>query len=352
MTATLNELAHISYVLLSATAYLAAVVLSVILAGRILAALLEVRRRLVDRHYQPVVERALHGDPLARQALSASPSRHQLLIARLLILPLIDDRDPQRVAETRAILEGMSFIATVHRYLRSRRSWRRALALHVLGLLQARDHTAEMVTALDDPEWIVRSAALDALTDLQDPAALPAIVVRLHDDSLPHGRRISALTAFGSQGEPLILDLMTVDPKHAVNYAQALALCGTHQSRSVLCRLTTDPRPDVCAAAFKALAHIGLNETAAGCAVAAFDSTDPHVRAAAAGALRGWTAEPAVVRQLANRLDDQWEVAVRAAQSLRSMGAPGLAVLQARAERQDTAGGLARYMLWLGPTVT
>ena len=32
MTATLNELAHISYVLLSATAYLAAVVLSVILA--------------------------------------------------------------------------------------------------------------------------------------------------------------------------------------------------------------------------------------------------------------------------------------------------------------------------------
>jgi len=352
MTGVLDAFTRISYVMLAATAYLAAVLVSAILAERIMAGLLHMRRRQVERHYQPVVERALHADPQARQALAASPSRHQLLIARLLILPLIDNRDPGRVADTRAILVAMSFVPTVHRYLRSRRSWRKALALHVLGLLQARDHTAAIVDALDDPELIVRSAALDALTDLQDPAALPAIVVRLHDESLPHGRRISALTAFGSQSEPLILELLTVDPKHAVNYAQALALCGTHQSRSVLCRLTTDPRPEVRTAAFKALAHVGLNETAAGCAVAAFDSSNAHVRAAAAAALRGWTAEPAVVAQLANRLDDQWEVAVRAAQSLRSMGAPGLAELQARAERQDTAGELARYMLWLGPATT
>jgi len=352
MTGVLNELARISYVLLSATAYLAAALMGAILVERIAVALLHARRRQLDRYYQPAVQRALHGDPRARQALSASRSRHQLLIARLLILPLIDNRDPHRVAQTRAILEAMSFIPTVQRYLRSRRSWRRALALQVLGLLQARDHTAAIVAALDDPERIVRSAALDALTDLQDPAALPAIVVRLHDESLPHGRRISALTAFGSLSEPLILDLMTVDPKHAVNYAQALALCGTHQSRSVLCRLTTDPRPEVCAAALKALGHVGLNETAAGCAVAAFDNSDPHVRAAAAGALRGWTAGSAIVAQLANHLDDQWEVAVSAAQSLRSMGAPGLAELRARAERQDAAGELARYMLWLGPAGT
>jgi len=38
---------------------------------------------------------------------------------------------------------------------------------------------------------------------------------------------------------------------------------------------------------------------------------------------------------------------LRAAHSLRSMGAPGIAALKAREHGPDTAGALARHMLWL-----
>ena len=347
MTVVLAAITRLSYLLLDATIVLAAVLLIVIVVQRVVLASLGFRRRRLERRYRPVVQRALGGDPEARRALAASPSRHRLLIARILILPLVDDRNPGRVAETRGLLQAMSFIPVVNRYLRSRLSSRRALALHVLGVLQAREHSAAIVSALDDPSPIVRSAALDALTDLQDPATLSAIVVRLHDASLPHGRRLGALAAFGPRCEPMLVDLMAIDSKHAVNYAQAIAFCGAQHSRPALCRLTTDSRPDVRAAALEALGRIGVDETAAGYAIAALDSSDVRVRAAAAAALRGWASSPAVVARLANHLDDAWDVAVKAAHTLRSMGAPGVAALEARAHGQDMAGHLARHVLWL-----
>jgi HEAT repeats len=346
MTAVLDAFTRLSFQLLQATIVAGTVLLIVILVERTTLGFLEFRRRHMERRYQPVVRRALAGDPEARQALLASPSRHQLAIARILILPLVGDRNPSRVAETRAILRAMSFIPTVIRYLRSRWSWRRALALQVLGVLQIREHSAAIVSALDDPDPIIRSAALDALTDLQDPATLPAIVVRLHDASLPHGRRLAALAAFGSSSEPLLLDLMAVDSKHAINYVQALAICGTKRSLPVLCGLTGDPRPEVCVAALEALGRIGVDEIAADYVLAALDSGNVGIRAASAKALRG-CADPAVIARLADRLDDVWVVAVRAAHSLRSMGAPGIAALKAREHGPDTAGALARYMLWL-----
>ena len=72
----------------------------------------------------------------------AAPARHRLAIARLLIEPLIDDRDPARIARTRAIVGALSFTAIADRYLRSWLWWRRAVALRALGVLQLRDHTA------------------------------------------------------------------------------------------------------------------------------------------------------------------------------------------------------------------
>jgi hypothetical protein len=306
----------------------------------------QIRRRRFESRYQPLVERAVAGDPLARDALVTSPPQYRVEIAGLLITPLIEDRDPRRIARTRAVVESMSLIPGIERYLESRLWWRRAIGLRAAGLLQLHEHTARIVAALDDRNDDVRAAALDALTDSRDPASLPAIVVRLLDPSLHRGRRLAALAAFGADAEPLLLDIADADVAHRVHYARAIALCGTDRSRVVLCRWMNDPRPDVRAAAFEALAHVGLDDRAASLAIGALNGDEPGVRAAAAHALNGWTGPGDAAAHLAHHLDDAWTVAVPAARSLQSMVPAGWEALRACAPRDDLAGLLARQMLW------
>jgi HEAT repeat protein len=140
--------------------------------------------------------------------------------------------------------------------------------------------------------------------------------------------------------------LSYVDTEHRLNYAQALGICGTARSRPTLGEWTRDSRREVSAAAFEALSHVGLDASAASLAVGALESDDVAIRATAAAALRGWTADAEAARHLVQHLDDAWPVAVSAARSLQSMPESGMAALRARAERPDLAGTLARQMLW------
>jgi HEAT repeat protein len=305
----------------------------------------EIRGRIIETRYAPLVRRALDGDRTAARALAASPRRHHLGIGWLMVPPLIANRDKRRIARTRRIFRLLSLPHLAERYLRSWLWWRRALALRALGLLQMTEYTARIVAALDDPNEDVRGAALDAIADLRDPRTLPAIIVRLHDASLQPGRRLAALAAFGPACEPMLLDLSRVDTEHRLNYARALAICGTDASRPDLCEWTADPRPDVRAAAFEALAHVGLDRGSARLAIAALDSGDMPVRAMAATALHGWGGRHAAAR-LARHLDDTWTVAIRAARSLQSMGAAGLSELRRWAAKPGAAGLLARQMVW------
>jgi HEAT repeat protein len=323
----------------------AGVLACAVVVGRLALTRRESNLRRVRARYEPLVDRALAGDESAIRSLVASPKRYRVVILRWLMTPVFTDRDPARIAAVRAIAQAMAMDHLVARYLRSRFWWRRALALRSIGMVQSKRHTAAIVAALDDPRAEVRNAALDALADLQDPAALPAIVVRLHDPTFHAGRREAALLAFGSQAEVHILDLARIDPEQRVNYAWALAICGTDKSRPLLREWTTDERPQVRVATFEALGHVGLDEAAAALAVSALDSSDVRVRVAAAGALRGWNAADAAAR-LAGHLDDVWVVAVRAARSLDAMGPAGHAQLERCAVRSDLPGLLARDMLW------
>ena len=176
----------------------------------------------------------------------------------------------------------MSFISIADRYLHSRLWWRRAVALRAVGVLRLRDRTPAVIAALDDPHPDVRAAALDALTYMHDVASLRAVVVRLHDASLHPARRLAALASFGTQSEEFLLDVSHVDPANRLNYARALAICGTRQSLPVLTRWTQDARPEVRAAAFEALAHVGVDAEAASLAIEALESNDEAVRAMAA----------------------------------------------------------------------
>jgi len=317
-----------------------------IVVERLALAANDARVRRIRRQYGPLIARALEGDEYAICELAAIPSRDRLAMGRLLIGPLIVDRDPKRIAATRAVVRATPLASFVDALLRSHWWWRRALGLRAIGLLQATTRTPMAVTALEDPDPEVRNAALDALADMQDPAALPAIVVNLHNASLRRGRRAAAIEAFGSRCEPVLLDLAYVDDEHRSNYARALAICGTERSRATLCAWADDSRVEVRAAAFEALGHVGLDEPAAALAIRALDSREAPVRAMAAAALRDWTGDGDAARHLGRHLDDTWAVAVNAARSLRSMREPGIVELQVHATRQDLAGELARQMLW------
>jgi len=325
---------------------LAVALMLAVVVERMALAANDARLRRIARHYGPLIARALGGDEGATRQLASSRSRDRFSIARLLITPLIVDRNPERIAGTRAIVRAMSLAPVADVLLRSRWWWRRALGLRAVGLLQMTDRTGAVVAALEDSNADVRNAALDALADLQDPAALPAIAVHLHNASLHRGPRAAAIAAFGSRGEAFLLDLSHVDAEHRVNYARALAICGTGLSRPALCEWTADPRIDVQAAAFEALGHIGLDASSASLAITALDSGDIAVRAMAAAALHDWTGDGDAARLLGHRLDDAWTVAVHAARSLQSMRDPGITELVVRAGRQDLAGALARQMLW------
>ena len=102
--------------------------------------------------------------------------------------------------------------ALIDRYLESWWWWRRAMALRAAGFLRMREYTPRLVAALDDGHAEIRAAALDGLADSEDPAALAAVVVRLHDETLHRGRRAAVLAAFGARCEPMLLDLAAVDP--------------------------------------------------------------------------------------------------------------------------------------------
>jgi HEAT repeat protein len=300
----------------------------------------------LERRYMPLLRRALAGDDDTIDRLAESPAQHRLTIGYLLIGPLIEDRDPVRIEATRRVARGIFVVSLAEGYLRSWRWWRRALGLRGLGLIRDRDHTGAIVGALDDPHPDVRAAALDALTDLRDPAALPAILVRLLDASLQPGRRAAALDAFGMEAEPFVLALAEIDADHRVDYARALAICGTARARPVLRRWTLDDRAEVRTGALSALARVGLDEDSALAALASLESDDAHVRAAAARAFHGWRGSVDASEPLERHLDDAWTVAVPAARSLQSMGGGGLARLTAKAAHPGLAGLLARQMIW------
>ena len=348
MAVTAPAIQTAAFAIVWSAVYLAMTMTLALLVERVLTTYATNRRARIDQRYRPIVARAVAGDELAVRVLQSSPSRHRLPIAALIVLPLIDDRDPDRVARSRDLMRALSLFPVADRYLTSRLWWRRATALRVLGLLQVEERTRALVAALDDRHADVRGAALDALADLRNPASLEAIVVRILDPTLHRGRRVAALRAFGAACEPMLLDLAQIAPAQRVRYAAALAICGTARSRPTLRDWVTDPRPDVQAAAFDALASIGLDAETAHMAVDALDSSNEPVRAAAAGALAGWRGDPVVAAHLGRRLGDSWTVAARAAQSLRSMGGVGVEELRTSAARVDLAGLLARQMLWEG----
>src|SRR5688572_14858496 len=137
MTDPLVEFARFAPLMVWAAVVIALTMAAAVVMERAAYGVQQALSRRLTRRYRPLVQRALAGDETARVEVLASPARHRLAIAWLLIGPLVKNRDPEHIARTRAIAEAMSVFHLADRYLRSWMWWRRALALRVLGLAQA-----------------------------------------------------------------------------------------------------------------------------------------------------------------------------------------------------------------------
>jgi hypothetical protein len=132
MSELLDAFGRLAPVLVWAAAAIALTMAAIVIIERTGFGVQQALDRRLLRRYRPLVQRALDGDDAARDHLVGAPARHRITIAWLVIEPLIDDRDPARIAKARAILRAMSLFPIADRYLRSRSWWRRARALRAL----------------------------------------------------------------------------------------------------------------------------------------------------------------------------------------------------------------------------
>ena len=327
-----------------ALAFAVAMIVAVVIE-RLAVAGHEAWLRRTTRHYTPLVQLALAGDSDARATLRRSPSWHRITIARMILIPLITDRDPARIADARELIDALPLMPFAERLLRSPWWWRRAMALRALGAMQAGDYTGR-----SSRRSMIRTTTSGTRRSTRSPTCriprrcrrsscactMPRCTGRDGARRWPRSDR---------SAEPFLLDLAAVDSEHRLNYALALGICGTAAARPILCAWSGDTRAVVRAAAMEALSRIGVDRASVPFAITALEDGDAAVRAMAATALHGH-ADRDTAASLARHLDDTWIVAVRAARSLQRMEAAGRAELEARAAGAGLAALLARQMLW------
>jgi HEAT repeat protein len=315
---------------------------------RLLRAAVAARRRRIADKYRPVIDAVLSDPEAALERVDAIPRRHRPVIVDLLMTPLRLVRGGQG-ARASAIAERLELAERWRRELGARRWWKRSEAALAVGLLRDRRSSDALVRLLDDRHDQVRAAAIDALGQVGDPAAVPALLARLGTPNLhEHVRIVQALRGFGEAAAAALVEHghSRVDDRRTV--ATVLSYVGGALAAPRLIEWARTGDTPTRAAAWNALATIGLDDRTFYHALKALQDDEPQVRAAAARALsRSGRADAAP--GLAARLDDEWDVAAQAARALMRLDDTGKAALRARLERGPGLGhDLAHQMLWEG----
>lgn len=321
--------------------------LTILIVQRLLRGAAEVRRQALTARYRPLVDAALASDePAAAAAAAAIPERHRAIAADLVLATLRVVRGAQN-ARARALAEGLGLTAHWRGGLRARRWWHRSEAALALGLLRDGSAVASLIPLLDDDHEQVRAAAIDALGQIGDAAAVPALLARMGEPTRhERARLIQALRAFGDTATQALVMHGRSQPQDRALVATVLSYVGGTAAGETLLEWSADRNAAVRAAAWTAIATVGLDERTFYHAVKALNAEEPAVRAAAARALaRSGRADAS--SHLARRLDDEWEVAAQSARALARLGRDGHNALVARVERGPGLGhDLARQVLW------
>lgn len=323
--------------------------LALLIGQRLVRAALEARVRSLTSRYSPLIDAALDSDsPTASDAAARIPRRHRPLLASLVLAPLhaVRGRHATRAAD---LADRLGLVEAWRRDLPSRRWWHRSEATLALGLLGDQAAVPALLGLLDDEHDQVRAAAIDALGQIGHPSAIAPLLLRLGDPTRhERARLVQALRGFGGEATAALLAHGVRFPADRAQVASILAFVGGAAARDPLLQWAAGDDAGTRAAAWRALAAIGLDDRAFYHALKGLGDEAPAVRAAAAHALaRSGRVDAAA--HLARHLDDEWAVAAQSARALAALGPDGRAELTARAARGPGLGhDLAQQMLWDG----
>lgn len=177
--------------------------------------------------------------------------------------------------------------------------WHAAAALLQLGQ-KASDATSALLTAMDDPEWVVRNAAGRALEEVVTAEAVDALAAALRAGGVETRYHVArAVGRLGADAAGAVPDLARAladeDFEVRMEAAWALSVAGprAREALEALVGALSDPKPEVRGAASWTLGQLGA---AARPAVAALRERlrdeNPDVSAAASAALARIEASP------------------------------------------------------------
>lgn len=265
------------------------------------------------------------------------------------VRPLIDGRQGVGVSARAMLLaarlgDHQAVPAMIER-LRGRGLVGRKAAVEALSLLQDPAAVEPLKTMLNDPEPLLRTMAVRALAAYRRPALLDSFTKALQDpDAVIRAEAAVALGQCGNAGAIPALVTTLRDENLGVRHAaaDALGLYGQGAVTPVKALLAAENSPDVRAAAVRALGATGRAEVTPD-VIAVLRNPDPIVRAAAASALPrlGPASVPGVQALLA---DEDSDVRARAAEALGRLKAPTAVALIATAK--DPVPEVRRWAVW------
>jgi len=252
--------------------------------------------------------------------------------ARDAITIALSDRDwrvRQSAAEAVAVVRALpgTGVRLVEIVKRDRLEVRIAAAKALPAVYQFPDGVTALIAASRDTEPRLRATAVEALSKVDDPRTVPAVMTALDDDQAAvREAAVSAMHAIGRPAvEPLLAHIRRTAPTRVTPHVEALAGIKDAAATDALVGALKDPKPEVRAAVLLVMAARGQRaidrsqpERSAEIVqsvAARLRDTDAAVREAAADAL-GCMGTLVAVDPLALQLKGDDAVAVRAASAI------------------------------------
>ncbi len=202
--------------------------------------------------------------------------------------------------------------------------------------LKERRDIQGLVRAVGNKDHGVQYEAVEALGDLRDPSAIPALMGALTGDQYSgiRWKAVEALTKIGSDSVPsLVAVLKNPDPDIRWKAAVALGEIGDHRGISPLVELLGDSDRFVRSRAAYALVHIG--PPAVPSLTDALDHPDASFRLGVVGAL-GKIGDPQAISALVDALGDRSpDVRQEAISALSNQGGRAIPLLSDRLHDPD-----------------